>query len=69
VKYLAILVVVSLAAACGGHGGKSRSYAAQGDRIIELGGTGNRHSVEHSRFSARGPNGRRQTNFRPRNIF
>jgi hypothetical protein len=49
-KYLAILLVSSLALAC--HSGKSPSYAAQGGPVIEVGGTGNRYTAQHSRLSA-----------------
>jgi len=51
-KYLAILIVGSLAVACGSRG-KGPSYAAQGERMIQLGAADNRDSVEHSRLSAR----------------
>jgi hypothetical protein len=51
-KYLAILVVGSLAVACGGKGGKSPSYAAQGERRTELGRNDNRSLDEHSRLGA-----------------
>jgi hypothetical protein len=51
-KYLAIFIVGSLAMACGSRG-KSPSYAAQGERRIQLGGADNRYSVEHSKQSAR----------------
>jgi hypothetical protein len=51
-KYVTIFIVGSLAVACGSRG-KSPSYAAQGERMIQLGGADDRHSIEHSRFSAR----------------
>jgi hypothetical protein len=51
-KCLVMLVVGSLVVACGSRG-KSPSYAAQGERRLQLGGAVNRHSVEHSRHSAR----------------
>jgi hypothetical protein len=50
-KYLAIVIVGSLAMACGSRG-KSPSYAARGERRIQLGGADNRYSVEHSKQSA-----------------
>lgn len=51
-KYLPLLVVSSLLVACGSRG-KSPSYAAQGERLIQLSGADNRYSVAHSRQSAR----------------
>ena len=63
-KYLTLIIAGSLTVACGSRG-KSPSYAAQGERMIQLGGADNRYSVEHSKLSARLMPAARQTFARP----